>query len=203
MGQIQNGSQKIWHHTISRSDPTPPSGVMLTVIAQVDPAGIVETAESFMIDAAMEEFNVTMRGINAGRQDIYCNKFENCFIWQKPKMSKSIPNLILSAFDTLTLSSFQVTICTVKLPELQDHSAAKCHKFRRSNYQYQHSKCLHPGHSLHLWGPERRQRRPWVDLLCCLVCLLLPSDIPGGPCTHMTSVLGGVPKKQTNTVKSA
>ena len=92
--QLQNGIQKIWHHTISRSDPTPPpSGFLLTVIAQVDPAGIVETAESFMIDAAIEEFNVTMKGINAGRQDICWNYFENCFIWQK--LYKFIPNLIL------------------------------------------------------------------------------------------------------------
>ena len=37
---------------------------------QSDPAAIVETAESFVIDATEEEFNVTMRGINAGREEI-------------------------------------------------------------------------------------------------------------------------------------
>ena len=67
---IQSQINKIWNHTTSRSDPMPPSGLLLTVIVQEDPTGIVETADSFVIDATAEEFNLTMKGINAGRDDL-------------------------------------------------------------------------------------------------------------------------------------
>ena len=40
------------------------------MIVQEDPSGIVETADSFVINATAEVFNLTMKGINAGRDDL-------------------------------------------------------------------------------------------------------------------------------------
>ena len=67
---IQSQIKNILNHTTTRSDTMPPSGLLLTVIVQEDPTGIVETADSFVIDAMVEEFNLTIKGINAGRDDL-------------------------------------------------------------------------------------------------------------------------------------
>ena len=60
------GDKSSFRSILTRTDPTP-SGLLLTVSVQEEPAGIIETADSFVIDATTEEFNLTMMGIDAGR----------------------------------------------------------------------------------------------------------------------------------------
>ena len=52
---------------MSRSDPMPPNGGSLTVTFEEDPTGIVEVPDPLVIDATVEEFSVSLKGINAGR----------------------------------------------------------------------------------------------------------------------------------------
>jgi len=71
---IIKGSLKVVNFTIKNvgTDPTP-SGLLLTVTVQEEPAGIIETVDSLVIDSTSKEFNLTMRGIDAGRATVTLN----------------------------------------------------------------------------------------------------------------------------------
>ena len=45
----------------------PPNGGSLAVTFEEDPTGIVEVPDPLVIDATVEEFSVSVKGINAGR----------------------------------------------------------------------------------------------------------------------------------------
>lgn len=72
---IIRGSSKVVNFTVKNvgADPIPPSGLLLTATVQEEPAGIIETADSFVIDAAAKEFSLTMRGVVAGRATVTLN----------------------------------------------------------------------------------------------------------------------------------
>ena len=52
--------------------PTP-SGLLLTVTVQEEPAGIIGPVDAFVIDSSDKEFNVTMVGVEAGRATLTLN----------------------------------------------------------------------------------------------------------------------------------
>ena len=66
------GYKSSFHSILIRTEPTP-SGLLLTVTVQEEPAGIIETADSFVIDAAAKEFSLTMSGVVAGRATVTLN----------------------------------------------------------------------------------------------------------------------------------
>ena len=55
-----------------RTDPAP-SGLLLTVTIKDEPAGIIDTVDSLVIDATAKEFNLTMSGVDAGRATVTLN----------------------------------------------------------------------------------------------------------------------------------
>ena len=74
IGEAASGDKSSFEllYSILRTDPTP-SGLLLTVTVQEEPAGIIETADSLVIDSTSKEFNLTMRGIDAGRATVTLN----------------------------------------------------------------------------------------------------------------------------------